>query len=280
MFPGTGRRWRRAKITLLSEVRSLYPRMLSQNALKRIKGHLPQKREIVDWGPVKILTFLKFVEFFTDKDTGKFSITMPTIEAARRRALEEDWWDEFMARIEVTPGFEGGTIKKFSNRFLSLVRVPLSWLKSNPHAVTEEMYNIIISSPRMAWAAVAFKTIETEMGIQIVARDNGDATDPGRNNPTHAGDVRTPAVQFEQAKFALISLAGSLVRGLDHDTVKKMSAKDRIAAFDKLMNTAMKMMGAGRPSTVIFNNIKTSTASKSELEAAIMGYSGSQNNEQ
>lgn len=249
--------------------------MLSENAKRRIKGHLPQKRDIVDWGAQKLLVFLQFVDFFTEE--GKFAITIPNIEAARRRALEEDFWDEFMIRIDVQPGFEGGTIKKFSNRFLSLSRVPLSWLKSNPHAVTEEMYRIMEANPRMLWAASAFKAIETDMGVQIVMRDNLESTDPGRNNATPTvSDVQTPAVKFEQAKLALLTLMNTLVKGITPEDIKKMSAKERIEAFNKLLNTGLKVMGGGRPSTVIFQQINTNKAGRAELEKAVLGYSESQ----
>lgn len=248
--------------------------MLSENAKRRITGHLPQKRDIVDWSSEKILALIKFADFFTEN--GKFAITLPNVEAANRRALEEDHLDEFMARINVRPGYEGGTIKKFSNRFLSMVRVPLSYLKDNPHAVTEEMYELMVKSPRMDWAVKAFKAVETEMGVQIVLRDQSETTDANRSNPTHGGEMTTPLVKFENAKLALLTLMNQLVKGISQEEIKKMSAKDRIAAFDRLLNTATKMMGAGRPSTVIFQNINTNKAGRAELEKAVLGYSETQ----
>lgn len=245
--------------------------MLSQNAIRRVAGHLPLKREIVDWGAVKILTFLQFVDFFTEGD--KFDMSVPNIEAARRRALEEDYWDEFMARIDKDGNMPAG---HFAKRFYSFARVPLSWLKTNPHAVTEEMFAIMTKNPRMEWAASAFKAIETEMGVQIVLRDQSETLDPGSNNSTHAGDVQTPAVKFEQAKLALITTMNSLIKGLTPEEIKKMSAKDRIAAFDKLMNTSLKIMGANRPAVQIFNAINVHKSDRETLEKAVLGYSEAQ----
>jgi hypothetical protein len=245
--------------------------MLSPSALKRIRGHLPQKREIVDWGSAKILSFLQFVDFFTEGE--KFDMSVPNIEAARRRALEEDYWDEFVARIDGDGAMPAG---QFAKRFYSFARVPLSWLKSNPHAVTEEMYRILERNPRMQWAASAFKAVDTEMGVQIVLRDQSETVDPGRNNSTHAGDVQTPAVKFEQAKLSLLTLMGSLVKGLTPEEIRKMSAKDRIAAFDKLMNTGLKIMGANRPAVQIFNAINVNQSDRDTLEKAVLGYSEAQ----
>lgn len=251
-----------------------YPNMLSTNGLRKIQGQLPMKRDVVDWGSAKILTLIQFADFFTED--GKFAITVANIEAARRRALEEDFWDEFIARIDVVPGQDGGTVRRFSIRFLSLVRVPLSWLKSNPHAVTPEMFELMEKNPRMQWASSAFKSVETDMGVQIVLRDQGEHTDPGINNPTHAGNVDTPAAKFEQAKLNLTSMLLELSKSIPRDDIKNMSAKDRIAAFDKLMNTGIKIMGGGRPSTVIFQKINVGKATKEELESSILSYGESQ----
>lgn len=233
------------------------------------------KRDVVDWGSAKILTLIQFADFFTED--GKFAITVPNIEAARRRALEEDFWDEFIARINVVPGQDGGTVKKFANRFMSMVRVTLSWLKSNPYAVTVEMFEIMEKNPRMQWAASAFKTVETEMGVQVVLRDNNENTDIGRSNvdPT-VSNAATPAAKFEQAKLNMTSMLLALSKSIPADQIAKMSAKDRIMAFDKLLNTATKIMGGGRPSTLILNKININKATKEDLESAILGYGESQ----
>lgn len=248
--------------------------MLSANALKKVTGQLPMKRDIVDWGSGKILTLIKFADFFTED--GKFATTIPNIEAARRRALEEDFWDEFMARINVVPGQEGGTVKKFANRFMSMVRVTLSWLKSNPYAVTPEMFEIMEKNPRMQWAASAFKTVETEMGVQVVLRDQSEVTDPGHGNVEHLGEVRTPQAMFEQAKLNMTSMLLALSKAIPAEDIKKMNVKDRIMAFNTLLNTATKIMGGGRPSTLIFNKINIGKATKEELESSILGYGESQ----
>lgn len=246
--------------------------MLSPNAKRAIAGQLPLKRDIVNWGGPKILEFLKFISFFIED--GQWKVTVPVVEAARRRALEEDYWDEFVARIDPDGSMPVG---RFSKRLYSFARIPLSWLKSNPHAVTAEMYEIMQSSARMKWAVAAFKAVETEMGVQIVVRDNDETTDPGLSNVDPKRDsVRTPAVQFEQAKLALITLMNDLVKGLTREEIKKMSAKDRIAAFDRLLNTGLRIMGSGRPSTVIFQQINTKSANRDELEKAMLEYATGQ----
>lgn len=252
-------------------VRVHHPRMLSQNAIRRIHAHLPLKRDIIDWSPTKLMAFLNFVEFFTEE--GKFKCDVPHIEAARRQALETEWWDEFMARIGVDTSMAAG---KFAKRFISLARVPLSWLKTNPHAVTPEMLAIMKANPRMSWASASFKTEMTDMGVEIVVLNHNDNTDAGLNNPTHAGDVQTPMLRFQQAQMNLLSLLVNISKDFSPADLKKMSVKDRIMAFDKLMNTATKMMGAGRPNSVIFQQINVNKAGRDELEKSFLAYAESQ----
>lgn len=248
--------------------------MLSVNALRKIQGHLPIKREIQDWGDAKIMAFLIFVEFFVEGE--KFACTVPNIEAARRRAQEEDFWDEFMARIGVSGSMAAG---KFAKRFISFARVPLGWLKDNPHAVTPEMLKIMKSSPRMSWATESFKTEMTDMGVEIVVLNHAETTDPGIGNPTHQGNVNTPALKFQQAQMNFLSLLTNLSKDFKPEDLRKMGIKDRIMAFDKLMNTATKMMGAGKPNSVIFQTINVHKAGRDELEKTFLQYSEGQQTE-
>ena len=245
--------------------------MLTDSARHRIKGNLPQKRDIPDWWSEKLLALLQFIDFFTDKKTGRFAFTTASVETAKRRSLDENFWDEFITRInEENPG-------KFSKRFLSLSRVPLSWLKSNPHAVTKEMFDLMEGNPRMQWASKAFKTVQTQLGTEIVMRDQGENTDPNVSNPHREGEVASPQVKFEQAKLNMLTILLDLSKNLPADQLKKMVIKDRLAAFNQLLNTATKVMGAGSPRSVVFQSINVNKANREDLEKSFLSYAENQN---
>lgn len=248
---------------------------LSFAAKKKIQGHLPTKREIIDWPESKLMAFLQFIQFFSPD--GVFKVTIETIAAAEGLAGEQPWWDEFMRRIDVMPGVEDGTVKKFYFRFLALTRVPLGWLKENPHVVTEKMFEIMDKNPRMQWASRNFKMVETEMGAQIVMMDQDELTDPGRKNAT--GDhiqVKNPIALFEEAKLNMLTALTALSKSIPAAELKAMTVKDRLAAFDKLMNTASKIMGQKAPNSVVFQQINVNKAGRDELERVALGYAESQ----
>lgn len=239
---------------------------------KRVEGQLPQKREVGDWGEVKLMQFLTFVDFFTRE--GKFSFNAEIIATAAERAGEEEYWQEFLWRINMFPGENGGTARKFGYRFLAFSRVPLAWMKSNPHAVTLDMFAIMEKNPRMQWACKNFKIEETDIGAKIVVMDNDETTDPGRKNvaPT-VSDVQTPMVKFEQAKLNMLTMLQALSKSIPQAELRNMSVKDRIAAFDKLLNTAHKVMTRGDGGTKIFTQININKAGREELEKSFLAYS-------
>lgn len=238
----------------------------------RVRGKLPTKRDIVDWGDEKVMQFLRFVDFFTEE--GVFKLTVDKVNEADALAEEEPFWDEFLTMIDVYPQ-RGDKVAKFKNRFYTFTRVPLTWLKTNPHAVTLEMYEIMRNNARMEWASKHFKVEETETGAEIVVMDQDETTDPGRKNVSPAAShVNTPQVQFEDAKLRMATLAQALVKSIPVTELKKMSTKDKIMAFDKLMNTMQKMMNTRGPNTMIFQQINTNKAGKDELEKAMMQFAG------
>lgn len=248
---------------------------LTYAAKVRVRGKLPTKREVQDWGNTKIYALLLFVDFFTKE--GKFDTSASQVATADMRAEDELFWDEFLERINVTPGKDGGTSVQFRLRLTSLARVVLSWIKANPHVVTEQMMLLMEKNPRLSWAAKAFKVVETEMGVQVVERDNDEMTDPRiKNEDPHLSNVNAPMVQFEQAKLNMLTMLKALGKSIPASDIKQMSVKDRIAAFDKLMNTATKVMGQTRPNSVVFQQINVNKANRDELEKSFLKYAESQ----
>lgn len=244
-------------------------------AKMRVRGKLPQKRDIVDWGNTKLLAFLRFVDFFTEN--GKFNCSISRVTEARLRGEDELFWDEFLERINVIQGIDDGTSLKFRLRLTSLARIPLSWIKSNLHAVTPEMMEIMQKNPRLSWASSAFKLVTTETGAQVVERDNDEKTDPRIKNENPAmSNVSAPLVKFEQAKMNMLTLLMDLSKSIPKSELNKMSVKDKITAFDKLLNTAAKIIGKTHPNSIVFQQINVNKASREELEKSFLSYAESQ----
>lgn len=248
---------------------------LSYAAKLRVRNKLPQKRDVVDWGNTKILQFLKFVDFFTDN--GKFVCTVPKVDEARMRAAEEMFWDEFLERINVTPGKDGGTTQQFRLRLTTFARNPLAWIKSNPHAITLEMMEIMEKNPRLAWAASSFVVVDTESGAQIVQLNNTETTDQSiSNKDPKLTDIKTPMVQYEQARMNMLTMLVALSKSIPASELKNMPVKDRLAAFDRLFNTAVRVMGQSRPNSVIFNQLNVNKAGREDLEKSFLEYAEGQ----
>lgn len=264
-----------SEVRLLQEFMSDVSYRLTFAARKKIQGVLPQKRDLVDWSESKMLQFLKYVNFFTVD--GKFKVTNEMIADADARGEDEPFWDEFNWRMGVRVGIDGGTSKQFMYRLLSFARIPLGWMKSNPHAVTPEMLEIMENNPRMKWASSAFKLIETDVGAKIVVMDQDETTDPGRKNVQPGStNVESPLVKYEQAKLSMLTMLQALGKSIPNSELKNMAVKDRIAAFDKLLNTAQKILVGQKASTQIFQQINVNKAGRAELEKSFLEYAENQ----
>lgn len=248
---------------------------LSYAAKMRVRGKLPQKRDVQDWGNTKIMQFLKYVDFFTTD--GKFDTSVSRVTEAQMRGEDEMFWDEFSERVNIVPGKDGGTSLRFRLRLTTFARVVLSWIKNNPHAITEQMMELMDKNPRLNWAIKTFKMVTTDMGVQVVERDNDETTDPRQKNETPAmSNVNTPMVKFEQAKLSMLTLLQALSKSIPSSELKTMTTKDKIAAFDKLLNTATKVMGQTRPNSVVFQQINVNKSNREELEKSFLSYAETQ----
>lgn len=248
---------------------------LSYAVKMKVRGKLSTKREIVDWGSTKVMAFIMFVDFFTKE--GKFDCSISQVATAQMRGESEPFWDEFLERIETIPGKDGGTTMQFRLRLTSFARNVLSWLKSNPHELTQEMMVIMEKNPRLAWAVSAFKVVTTEMGVQVIERNNLETTDAGlANQVPKTSNVDTPALKFEQAKMNMLTMLLAISKSIPAAELRKMTVKDRMAAFNQLLNTATKIMGQTKPNSVIFQQINVNKAGRDELEKVALSYSESQ----
>lgn len=243
--------------------------------LRAIKGELPRKNEIAHWDQEKLQAFISFSSFFIDGD--KFVITGERRKDAELRMHEEAFWMEFMVRIDCPFGKGEGSNQSFRMRFMAMLRTVLAWLKSNPHAISEEMRAIMQKSERMNWALDPFKEKTTKIGASIISVDNRETTEPGlANQNPGATNLTLPERQFNQALLQMTSLLVDLTRGISRSDLKKMSPGERIKVATGLAQTLQKSFATYKPNSMTFKKIVINNAGRDDLEAALLDYSQSQ----
>lgn len=242
--------------------------MLSKAAQKRIKGKLPKKRDVVDWSEEKLSQFLKFIVFFTHGENFVFN----NVSWETARLKNEPFWDEFMLRIDCAPGQQ-----KFRTRFITQQRTVMAWVKENPHVLTEDMYKLCQSTPRLSWATTHFKTVDTEMGVQVVERDTDELTDPRQKNATDlVRKDRTPQVIYEEGLLSMTTLFRQLARSVPSSEIKGIKPEQRIALANQMAKTLRESFKKFQPNIRVFNNININKSTREELEGAVLSYAEEQ----
>lgn len=241
--------------------------------LRIIKGELPRKNEIVDWSEAKLMALLRFALHFIENDA--FSVTGEKRQAAEARVSEEPFWAEFLMRIDRPVGkFQN---KDFQLRLMSLVRVPLTWLKSNPHAVTEEMRALMEPTPRLNWALKSFEQKETKIGVPIVAVENRETTDPSRpNRSPDSSNLTLPEVQYNRSILQMTSILMDLTRSIKAADLKKMKVEDKIKHANAILQTLQKQFANYKPNVQVFKQINIHNAGRDDLEKAVLDYANEQ----
>lgn len=240
--------------------------------MKAIKGDLPKKKDIPNWSQEKLYAFVRFVSFFVEGD--KFNVKRDRIQAAEIRADSEEYWNEFLSRIDV-PG-SSAKINAFSLKLMSTTRTVLSWLKDNPHAVTEDMERVMNETKRMSWALYPMRDKVTKMGGEIITLDTREETDPQLANRTPGNAPRTPEAQFHNSLKKMTSLLENLVGSVNTKDLKNINVEKKIKLITTLTSTLQKQMSGKNPNAVIFKQLNIHQASKEDLENAFVDYGKSQ----
>ena len=255
--------------------------MLTDTALKHIRGKLPQLKDAGEWSPEKFMQFLKFVTFFSvikSPMEANYQITNETLDTARGRIPDEPWWDEFFARIDPTPGLNYA--KSFRQRFITFVRIPCGWLKRNPHFLTPEMYALMDPNPRLSWASRNFKMVETEMGMQVVERDNDELTDPAiKNKMLDVTSSRTPLVIYQETLLKYTTILNSLIKGIPSAELKTIGVAKRIELLNNGLKTLSQLLVKQQPNRGVFTQINIAHETREKLEASILTYSEESQNQ-
>jgi len=235
--------------------------------MKIIKGELPRKRDTHEWSEEKLFQFISFAKFFIDEED-RLNPTKETIEAAEVRAPEENFWDEFMLRMD-TPSDE---VVKFRMRMMNAVRAVLGWLKDNPHAITKEMEELMETSKRLNWAISPFQTKEVD-NQSVVSMDKRETTDENlANQAPNVTNPSTPESQYALARKKTISLFKELVESIDRKEIRKMPIDKKLKFVESFLRTLEKGESGKNANTFIFKNVNVNNSTREELENSFIDY--------
>ena len=255
---------------------------MSKNTIdtfKKIRGCLPEKKDMVDWSDAKSMAFIKFVEFFTNKDQPKHKFNCSPEQIDKATALDEPFFPEFLARINVdhTDAIQKTKPHKvFHPRFLTFSRIPLTWYKQNPSTVTPEMYAVMKQNQRMDWATRHFVEHKNEMGVAVI-KDEREELDPDKPNyAPNSTKVKNPEVLFNEQLLEMTKLHASLLKGIKPKDIDSLTVNQKIQHSMTLTKTLAAAFAKYKPNKAVFNQVNINSSGKEELEKIITSFGKTQ----
>lgn len=253
----------------------------NNNKYRLVKGELPKKREIVDWSEQKILSYLKFAEFFMELKEYKGKMThMYFVDKERwskAEQFDDPFWGEFIARININ----GGTYDSIKKRLMMSTRTVLSWIKDNGYIVNDEMMSIMKDNDRFNWAVNTFIDKKTKVGAEVVTLNNKETTDPIRSNanPTLT-DTSSPQVIYNKSTLKLAQLMNNLLAGVKQRDLQKIKdPRERIKMALALHSSLSKSLKVNPGVSKVFNTLVINKATREDLEKASLDYIQAQQDE-
>ena len=229
-----------------------------KNKHKDIVGKRFKKTDFAQWSEAKFMKWFSLVHFFTVDN--KLSVTDISIRAFQARAKEEPMWEEWMWRYEIAEdNFE---VVTFLNRLITTNRILGAYLQENPHAITNDMKNVMEANSSLRKYTEPFAVKELESGAEVVTTNMEN------------GKYALPEVQYHKAILKMSAMANDLMTGITKDDIKKMSPGERIKLAKDLVLTMTKMQGGHRPNIQIFKQLVVQNAGKEDLEAAMIEMAG------
>jgi len=245
--------------------------------LRVIKGKMPTKGSCVDWSDEKFLQFAKFVNFWVED--GKFTVSQEKRKTCEFMARGDDWpfWDEFMARIDMPTSLKDNNLKRFQMRLITLSRIPLAWIKDNPHALTEELRKELEVSQRTSWALEAIVDKKTLMGNTTPGMNNDETTNKGTDNQfPQVTNPTSPEAQYASGIKRMASMFRELVDSVNRREFKHLPMDKKLRAIDAFAKTLEKVTSGKRPTSLVFKQLNINKAGRDDLEKAILEYSQDQ----
>lgn len=250
---------------------------MTTSKFRAVKGVLPKKIEIVDWSTDKIHSLLIYASLaLRDREyRGKIDKTFVLDEQFRETVKQYDnaYFEEFSARLDILNVSSLGAVGRLSN----MVRTVLSYVKSNPHVVTESIEAMLKTTKRFSWALNNFKSETTKIGAEIVSVDNEETTQLDRRNADQRQtNLTLPEIQFNQSLLYLSSLLQSMLKGIKKKDLESLDAKDRLRLAIPMIATMSKALNVKKPQSLIFKKLTINTSNKDDLEKAILEYGQAQ----
>lgn len=255
---------------------------------RKIRGKLPQKREIPDWSPEKLLYYVRFIEDFTEKDPDNpkkddnFICTPNQIRVIQEKSQEIPYYQEFLARIDVEPPTNttqnppDKTYNPFHARFITFARTPLTFLKQNPQQVTPDMFNIMSKNDRMSWATRHFTLFTNEVGTTVVM-DTQEITDPKKPNyAPNSQTLQSPQVMFNESLYELAKIYQTILKDIKPQDLRKLTTNQKLQHVNTLTKTLITAFNSHKPDKATFTQININSASKDDLESAVLHYNQNQ----
>lgn len=213
---------------------------LKINPYKLVESRFPSQVDLNGWSPAKWVFFLRFMEFYIEKgpEQEKFSLTTEKIKQMEDFLKEDNHpFNEFIYRVGKwvkggLGGENGASYKQYSDKFLSMTRWCLTYLKRHPGSITKEMADIIQTHPeRMGWCLTQYKVEEGVSGIETVQQDT--TLD---KNQRHADETKLPTIQARMmtAAVKILDIYEDVASSISKKELKEMDAKDKITALSKL----------------------------------------------
>lgn len=237
-----------------------------KNRFRAVRGQLLKKNDVAAWSEAKIVSFIRFVDNFLDGD--RFEVVPLTRKNAE---LNEDW-EEFVERINEPMG-KGMNTTAYRLRLISLVRTVGAYLKDNPHAVPEEVYDMMSKTKRLSWMLTPIVTKATPLGAEVVAIDERDETQAGQASSV---TVTNPELQYHKALKVLTSLLTELVGSVKKKDLKDLTVKEKLMVINTTISTLDKYFKKGTPNTMVFKQLNVHSASREDLEKAMIEYNSNQ----
>jgi len=249
--------------------------------LRVVKGVMPKKREFIDWPEAKLIQLLKFGKLFISySDRSSDDAFLPNTNnrsMAEYRANDEPYWEEFLVRMDLPLKSAENTHRKFGYALMGFVRNCLAWLKSNPHAITPEVRELLESTNRYKWALTAFKMVKTEIGGEVMVMDQNDVTDPDVRNPEPRNtNVPVPMVQFNEGIRQFTKIFKDLTSGIKPKDIKDMDAEKKIRLAIQMVQPLAKIHTQYKPNAQSFTQININAAGREELEKSFVDYAENQ----
>lgn len=250
---------------------------MSKNPFEVVRGVLPRKVEIADWSEEKILALLKFAWIslrevtYRGKTTMNFHYDEQFVEAVKQ--YDEPFFDEFITRMYA----KDASNFAMRGKLAAMVRVVLGYLKSNPHRITEKIETTLRSTDRFSWALEPFKVTKTEAGGEIVVVNNQETTDLNSSNASPGQtNLVLPEIQYNQSLLMMTSLLKDMLKSIKKSDLKNMDAKDILKIATTMQASLAKHFNAKKPTSVTFKKMVVNSATKDDLEKAILDYNQEQ----